>query len=164
MQNTLLVVENTILIRYYLQTPKTRALYESMSGPAGWPSDNPPNSDGWEVSHRKYPSWRFGFIDNPDYQFSNGSVWTLTRIRSDGPEPLLPLLLVCWSVLETMSQSTREHFTSYYIYLRVSGNILQVWHTYSQLLSWSVMALTWINIMRRHWMKNVRNVQHLSPL
>ena len=38
-----------------------------------------------------YPSGQFGFIDDPDPQFGNGSVWTRTRTRSDGPEPLLTL-------------------------------------------------------------------------
>jgi hypothetical protein len=32
------------------------------------------------------------FIDNPDHQFGNGSVWTQTRTQSAGPEPLLTLL------------------------------------------------------------------------
>ena len=44
-KNTLLVVESAILIRYNYQTPKTRALFESIDGPAGRPTDNPPNSD-----------------------------------------------------------------------------------------------------------------------
>jgi hypothetical protein len=38
-----------------------------------------------------YLSGQFGFIDDPDRQFGNGSVWTRTRTRSDGPEPLLTL-------------------------------------------------------------------------
>ena len=38
-----------------------------------------------------YLSGQFGFIDEPDRQFGNGSVWTRTRTRSDGPEPLLTL-------------------------------------------------------------------------
>ena len=40
-----------------------------------------------------YPSGQFGFIDDPDRQFGNGSVWTRTRTRSDGPEPLLTLVM-----------------------------------------------------------------------
>jgi len=39
-----------------------------------------------------YPSGQFGFMDDPDCQFGNGTVWTRTRTRSDGPEPLLTLL------------------------------------------------------------------------
>jgi len=39
-----------------------------------------------------YPSGQCGFIDDPDRQFGNGSVWTRTRTRSDGPEPLLTLV------------------------------------------------------------------------
>jgi hypothetical protein len=38
-----------------------------------------------------YPSGKFGFIDDPDRQFGNGSVWTRTPTESDGPEPLLIL-------------------------------------------------------------------------
>jgi hypothetical protein len=38
-----------------------------------------------------YPSGLLGFIDDPDRQFGNGSVWTRIRTRSDGPEPLLTL-------------------------------------------------------------------------
>jgi len=38
-----------------------------------------------------YPSGQFGFIDDPDCQFANGSVWTRTRTRSHCPEPLLTL-------------------------------------------------------------------------
>jgi len=41
-----------------------------------------------------YPSGQFGFIDDPERQFGNGSVWTRTRTRSDGPEPLLTLDMV----------------------------------------------------------------------
>jgi len=47
---------------------------------------------GWEFTIDPYQSWRFGFIDNHDHQFGNGSVWTRTRTQSEGPEPLLPLL------------------------------------------------------------------------
>jgi len=39
-----------------------------------------------------YPSGQLGFIDDPDRQFGNGSVWTRTRTHSHGPEPLLTLL------------------------------------------------------------------------
>jgi len=41
-----------------------------------------------------YPSGQFGFIDDPDRKFANGSVWTRTRTQSDSPEPLLPLAKV----------------------------------------------------------------------
>ena len=40
-----------------------------------------------------YPRRQFGFIENPDRQFGNGLVWTRTRTRSDGPEPLLTLVV-----------------------------------------------------------------------
>jgi len=54
-QNLLWVVENVILIRYYYQTAKTKALYESIDGHTGRPADNPPNSDGLGVYHRTIP-------------------------------------------------------------------------------------------------------------
>jgi len=38
-----------------------------------------------------YPSGQFEFIDDPDRQFGNCSVWTRTRTRIDGPDPLLTL-------------------------------------------------------------------------
>jgi hypothetical protein len=41
----LLVAEYMILIRYYPQTAKTRALFESTDGPTGRPDENWPNSD-----------------------------------------------------------------------------------------------------------------------
>ena len=50
-----------------------------------------PIQTGWEFTMEPYPSGQFGFIDDPDRQFGNGSVWTWTRTRSDGPEPLLTL-------------------------------------------------------------------------
>jgi hypothetical protein len=38
-----------------------------------------------------YPSGLFGFINDPDRQFANSSVWTRTRTRYDGPDLLLTL-------------------------------------------------------------------------
>jgi len=43
----------------------------------------------WELTIEAYPSGRFGFIDDPDSQFGNGSVSARTQTRSDGPERLL---------------------------------------------------------------------------
>jgi len=51
-----------------------------------------PIQTGWEFTMEPYPSGQFGFIDDPDGQFGNGSVWTRTWTRSDGPEPLLTLV------------------------------------------------------------------------
>jgi len=48
---------------------------------------------GWEFTMEPYLSGQFGFIDNPDRKFGNGSVWARPRTRSDGPEPLLTLSL-----------------------------------------------------------------------
>jgi len=47
---------------------------------------------GWEFTIEPYPSGWVGFIDNPDRQFGNGSVWTRTWTRSDSTEPLLTLV------------------------------------------------------------------------
>ena len=53
-----------------------------------------PIQTGWEFTMEPYPSGQFGFINDPDRQFGNGSVWTRTRTRSDGPEPLLTLTIL----------------------------------------------------------------------
>jgi len=55
-----------------------------------------PIRTGWEFTMEPYPSWQFVFIGDPDRQFGNGSVWTRTWTRSDGPEPLL--MLSTWRV------------------------------------------------------------------
>jgi hypothetical protein len=50
----------------------------------------------WKFTFEPYPSWEFGLINNPDCQFDNSSVWTRTRIWSDGPE--LSLTQAKWMV------------------------------------------------------------------
>jgi hypothetical protein len=50
-----------------------------------------PIQTGWEFTMEPYQSGQFGFIDDPDGQVGNGSVWTRTPTRSNGPEPLLTL-------------------------------------------------------------------------
>jgi len=59
--------------------------------PLGDPLPNHPIQTSWEFTIESYPSWRFGFIGDPDRQFSSGSVPTRTQTQSDGPEPLLTL-------------------------------------------------------------------------
>jgi len=59
--------------------------------PLGDPLTTRPIQTGWEFTMEPYPSGQFGFIDDPDRQFGNGSVWTRTRTRSDRPEPWLTL-------------------------------------------------------------------------
>jgi hypothetical protein len=61
--------------------------------PLGDPLTTRPILTGWELTMEPYPSGQFGFIDDPDRQIGNGSVWTWTRTRSDGPEPLLTLVM-----------------------------------------------------------------------
>jgi len=84
----LLAVEYVILIRYYHQTANTRALYECTDGPAGWPTDNPPTSDGLGDFHRSVPeltvwvNWQpgllgckqFGFDPDPYPNWRSGTV------------------------------------------------------------------------------------------
>jgi hypothetical protein len=48
----LLAVEYLILIMYNYPTAKTRTLYKSTDGPAGRPTDNPPNPDRLGDLHR----------------------------------------------------------------------------------------------------------------
>jgi hypothetical protein len=52
-----LVVKNTILVRYDKYTTKTKALYESIDGPARRPADNLPNSGELGVNHRTVPEF-----------------------------------------------------------------------------------------------------------
>jgi len=59
--------------------------------PLGNPLTTRPSQTGWEFTMEQYPSRQFGIIDDPDRQFGNGSVWTRTWARSDGPELLLTL-------------------------------------------------------------------------
>jgi len=57
-----------------------------------------------------YPSGQFGFIDHPDRHYGNCAVWTRTRTRIEGPEPLLTLELPKHqqsSLLKRVSQSNR---------------------------------------------------------
>jgi len=86
-KSTLLVVVNAILIRYYWQLVNLGALYESIDRPARWPSDNPPNSDGFWVYHGTVPEWavrldwrhgppiweRFGLDPDPDRKWRSGT-------------------------------------------------------------------------------------------
>jgi len=59
--------------------------------PLGDPLTTRPIQTGWEFTMEPYPSGQFVFIDDPDRQLGNGSVWTRTRTQSDGPELLLTL-------------------------------------------------------------------------
>jgi len=45
----------------------------------------------WELTMEPYWSGQSGFIDDLDRHFGNGSVWTQTWTRNDGPEPVLTL-------------------------------------------------------------------------
>jgi hypothetical protein len=47
--------------------------------PLGDPLTTRPILTGWEFTMELYLSGQFGFIDDPDRQFGNGSVWTRTR-------------------------------------------------------------------------------------
>ena len=54
---------------------------------------------GWELTMEPYPSGQFGLIDDPDGKFGNGSFWTWTRTRSDGPEALLTLVQIMMNTI-----------------------------------------------------------------
>jgi hypothetical protein len=62
--------------------------------PPSDPLTTRPIQMGWDIIMEPYLSGQFGFIDDPDRQFVDGSVWTRTGTGSDGPEPLLTLGLV----------------------------------------------------------------------
>ena len=66
----------------------------------GDPLTTRPIQTGWEFTIEPYPSGQFGFMDDPDCQYGNGSVWTLTRTRSDGPKPLLTLACEVFKVFK----------------------------------------------------------------
>jgi hypothetical protein len=52
----LLVAECMILTRYYHQSAITGVLYDNSDGPAGRPSDNPPNSNRLDICVELYPN------------------------------------------------------------------------------------------------------------
>jgi len=74
--------------------------------PLGNPLTTRPIKTGWEFTMEPYLSGQFGFIDDRDRQFSNGSVWTQNRIRSDRPEPLLTLPTANLDILLKMTHTT----------------------------------------------------------
>ena len=83
-----MVAANLILTRYYQHTANTKALYESIYGPAVRPADNPHNSDQLGVYHWTVPKWavrvywclgppiwqRFGLDPDPDPKWRSGTV------------------------------------------------------------------------------------------
>jgi len=77
--------------------------------PLGDPLTTRPILTGWECTMEPYPSGQFGFVDDPDRQFGNSSVWTRTRTRSDGPEPLLTLVTECHFEKHPLHQQPLNH-------------------------------------------------------
>jgi hypothetical protein len=81
-----------ILIRYYQQTSKTKALYKSIDGLAGWLADNWSNPDGLGIYYWTIPElkvqvywqpgptiWQwFGWDPDSDQQSSSGTVANTT--------------------------------------------------------------------------------------
>jgi hypothetical protein len=61
-----------------------------------------PIQTGREMSMEPYPNGQFGFIDDPDRQSGSGSVLTRTRTRSDGPDPLLTLIMT-WQFISKLT-------------------------------------------------------------
>jgi len=80
-KTALLVAKNPILIRYYSHPANTRALYESIDGPAGQPADNLPNSDWKGVYHWTVQEWAVWV------NWLHGQpIWQMLRFRP-GPGP-----------------------------------------------------------------------------
>ena len=103
-KSALLVAENAILIRYYQHTSNTRALYDSMDGPAGRLADNPPISDWLGVYHGILPKWAVRVTwwpGPPTWQLFG---FDLDLYQSDGAQPLLTLLFAWRGYLEGFSQ------------------------------------------------------------
>jgi hypothetical protein len=91
-----LAVKYLILIKFNYSTANIRTLYKSRDGPAGRPTDNPPNPDGLGDLHRTVPEltvrvcwqpgppiWqRFGSDPDPDPKWRSGTLanTTLTTI------------------------------------------------------------------------------------
>jgi len=61
----LFAVEYLILLIYHYPTAKTRTLYKSTDGPAGRPTDNPPNSDGLGVNNWTVPELMVQVYEQP---------------------------------------------------------------------------------------------------
>jgi hypothetical protein len=103
-------------------------------GPLCDPLTTRPIQTRWEFTMEPYPSRHFGFIDDPDRQFGNGSVWTRTQTRSDGPEPLLTLDITNrWGQQAEMPSMYANLFNT------AMGNIhfLTIWHrSGGQCLRW----------------------------
>jgi len=103
-----------------------------------------PIQTAWEFTMEHYPSGQFGFIDDLDRQFGNGSVWTRTRTWGDCPDPLLTLVLLQWM-----------HLTNTKPYLSVCGWIVRLWFRCatamiisSRILELSVFTSGSINIFK----------------
>jgi hypothetical protein len=60
----------------------------------GDPLTTHPIQTHWEFTMELYPIGQFGFNDDLDRQFGNGSVWTQNETWSDGPELLLRLFII----------------------------------------------------------------------
>jgi hypothetical protein len=72
-----------------------------------------PNHTGWEFAFEPYPSLQFSFIDNPESQFGNSSVWTRSETWGECPEPLRTLRLWMWRHVRTQHWSCSRMPTDY---------------------------------------------------
>jgi len=79
-----------------------------------------PIQTGWEFTIEPYPGGRFGYIDDLDSRFGNGSVCTRTRTQSDGPEMLLtlPMTIEVLKLCEVASQDCAHVVCQFHPMLR----------------------------------------------
>jgi len=76
--------------------------------PLGNPLATRPIQTGCKFTIKPYPSGEFGFIDNQNCQIGNRTVWTQTRTRNAGPEPLLTLVnIVLISIIKIRNKIIR---------------------------------------------------------
>jgi len=65
----------------------------------GNPLTTRPSQTARKYTVEPYPSWRVTYIHHRDCQFGNGLVSTRSRTRSDGPEPVLTIVIsLLWPI------------------------------------------------------------------
>jgi len=128
----------------------------------GDPLTTRPIQTGWEFSMEPYPSGRFRCVDDPDPQFGNGSVWTRTQTRSDGPEPLLTLDLSLWGLV-----SESNFAFCWYGVDRLGSHLVSSYHTanYTLYSFWHLISLALAEMLYTHtigWILMARSYHSFS--